>query len=58
VVDRNSFTPKEGTKPVAAERLEEVPIFPATVTSVISQLKNQLQQQYERAYPDLSDIIR
>jgi hypothetical protein len=43
---------------VAAEQLEEVPILLATVTSVISQLKNQLQQQYERAYPDLSDIIR
>ena len=43
---------------MAAEQLEEVPILLATVTSVISQLKNQLQQQYERAYPDLSDIIR
>ena len=41
-----------------AEQLEEVPILLATVTSVISQLKNQLQQLYERAYPDLSDIIR
>jgi hypothetical protein len=58
VVDQNSFTLKEGTKAVAAEQLEEVPILLATVTSVISHLKNQLQQQYERAYPDLSDIIR
>jgi hypothetical protein len=58
VVDQDSFTLKEGTKAVAAEQLEEVPILLATVTSVISQLKNQLQQQYERAYPDLSEIIR
>jgi hypothetical protein len=43
---------------MATEQLEEVPIFLATVTSVISQLKNQLQQQYEQAYPDLGDIIR
>jgi hypothetical protein len=58
VVHQNSFTSKEGTKAVPAEQLEEVPILLATVTSVISQLKNQLQQLYERAYPDLSDIIR
>ena len=43
---------------MAAEQLEEVPIFLATVTSVISQLKNRLQQQYEQAYPGLRDIIR
>ncbi|MDQ1389239.1 MAG: hypothetical protein QOF56_2693, partial [Acidobacteriaceae bacterium] len=49
---------KEGTKAVAAEQLEEVPIFVATLTSVISQLKNRLQQQYERAYPGLGGIIR
>jgi len=43
---------------VAAEQLEEVPISLATVTSVISQLKNELQQQYEQAYPGLGGIIR
>ena len=43
---------------MAAEQLEEVPIFLATATSVISQLKNRLQQQYEQAYPELGDIIR
>jgi len=58
VVHQNSLTLKEGTKAVAAEQLEEVPIFLATVTSVISQLKNRLQQQYERAYPDLGDIVQ
>ena len=46
------------TKAVAAEQLEEIPIFLATATSVVSQLKNRLQQQYERAYPELGDIIR
>jgi hypothetical protein len=58
MVHQNSFTLKEGTKAVAAEQLEEVPIFLATLSSVISQLKNRLQQQYERAYPGLGDIIR
>jgi hypothetical protein len=28
------------------------------VTSVVSQLKNQLQEQYEQAYPGLGGIIR
>jgi hypothetical protein len=58
VVHQNSLTLKEGTKAVAAEQLEEVPIFLATVTSMVSQLKNRLQQQYEQAYPGLGDIIR
>lgn len=43
---------------MAAEQLEEIPIFPAPATSVVSQLKNRLQQQYEQAYPELGDIIR
>jgi hypothetical protein len=55
---QNSFTSKEGIKAVAPEQREEVPISLATVTSVISKLKNQLQQQYEEAYPGLGDIIR
>jgi hypothetical protein len=58
VVHQNSFNLKEGAKAVAAEQLEEVPIFLATATSVVSQLKNRLQQQYERVYPGLGDIIR
>jgi hypothetical protein len=58
VVHQNSLTSKDGTKAVAAERLEEVPISLATVTSVISQVKNQLQEQYEQAYPGLGGIIR
>ena len=43
---------------MATEQLEEVSITLATVTSVISELKNQLQQQYKQAYPGLGDIIR
>jgi hypothetical protein len=58
MVHRNSFPWNEETEAMATKQLEEVPIFLATVTSVISQLKNQLQQQYEQAYPDLGDIIR
>jgi hypothetical protein len=58
VVHQNSLTSKDATKAVAAEQLEEIPISLATVTSVISQLKNELQQQYEQAYPGLGGIIR
>jgi hypothetical protein len=58
VVHQNSVPLREGTKAVAAEQLEEVPIFLARVTGVISQLKNQLQQQYEQAYPGLGDIVQ
>jgi hypothetical protein len=43
---------------MAAEQLEEVLTSLSTVTSVISQLKNQLQEQYEHALPGLGDIIR
>ena len=43
---------------MAAEPLEEIPVSLATATSVVSELKNRLQQQYERAYPDLGDIVR
>ena len=43
---------------MAAEQLEEVLTSFSTVTSVISQLENQLQEQYEHAYPGLGGIIR
>src|ERR1700676_2771314 len=43
---------------MAAEQLEAVPILLATGTSVMPQLKNRLQEQYEQAYPGLGGIIR
>jgi len=33
-------------------------VFPQIVTNAVSKLKNRLQQDYERAYPDLGDLVR
>jgi hypothetical protein len=34
------------------------PVFPQIVTSAVSKLKNRLQQEYERTYPELGDLVR
>ena len=36
----------------------EPAVFPQTVTSAVSKLKNRLQREYEQAYPGLRDLIR
>ena len=33
-------------------------VFPQIVTNAVSKLKSRLQQDYERAYPDLGDLVR
>ena len=33
-------------------------VFPQIVTNAVSRLKNRLQQDYERIYPDLGDLVR
>jgi hypothetical protein len=33
-------------------------VFPQTVTKAVSKLKNRLQQEYERTYPELGDLVR
>jgi len=33
-------------------------VFPQIVTNAVSKLKNRLQQDYERTYPDLGDLVR
>src|SRR2546423_12236664 len=33
-------------------------VFPQIVTNAVSKLKNRLQQEYERTYPDLGDLVR
>src|SRR5205807_9286897 len=33
-------------------------VFPQIVTNAASKLKNRLQQDYERTYPDLGDLVR
>src|SRR2546429_9838901 len=33
-------------------------VFPQIVTDAVSKLKTRLQQEYERIYPDLGDLVR
>ncbi len=37
---------------------DPAPVFPQILTNAVSKLKNRLQQEYERAYPDLGDLVR
>ena len=37
---------------------DPAPVFPQIVTNAVSRLKNRLQQDYERIYPDLGDLVR
>jgi len=40
------------------EHLEPTAVFIRRVTAAVSELKDHLQQDYERTYPDLREIIR
>ena len=40
------------------EHLEPTAVFIQRVTAAVSELKDHLQQDYERIYPDLGEIIR
>jgi hypothetical protein len=40
------------------EHLEAIAVFIQRVTAAVSELKDHLQQDYERTYPDLGEIIR
>src|SRR5215467_3923902 len=40
------------------EHLEPTAVFIQRVTAAVSELKDRLQQDYERTYPDLREIIR
>jgi hypothetical protein len=42
----------------AEEHLERIAVFIQRVTAAVSELKEHLQQDYERTYPDLGEIIR
>jgi hypothetical protein len=33
-------------------------VFPRSLTDTVSKLKNRLQRQYERTYPELGDLVR
>ena len=40
------------------EHLEPTAVFIQRVTAAVSELKDHLQQEYERTYPSLAEIIR
>ena len=40
------------------ERLEPTAVFIQRITAAVSELKDHLQQDYERTYPSLGEIIR
>jgi hypothetical protein len=40
------------------EHLEPTAVFIQRLSAAVSELKDHLQQDYERAYPDLGEIIR
>ena len=37
---------------------DPIAVFPQIVTNAVSKFKNRLQQDYERIYPDLGDLVR
>jgi hypothetical protein len=39
------------------QQLETIAVFPQTVSTAVAQLKQQLQHDYEQAYPDLREIV-
>jgi hypothetical protein len=48
-----------GTNPMKTEEHPETaPVFPQTIIAAVSELKERLQQDYERTYPRLGEIIR
>jgi hypothetical protein len=49
----------EEQNPMKTDQYPDVaPVFPQIVTNAVSKLKNRLQQEYERTYPDLGDLVR
>ena len=49
----------EEQKPMKTDQYPDpAPVFPQIVTNAVSKLKNRLQEEYERTYPDLGDLVR
>jgi hypothetical protein len=40
------------------QQIDGAPVFPQAVTCAVSELKNRLQREYERTYPELGDLVR
>ena len=58
-IDDQSNT-TERNQPMQSEQQPETAtlVFLQTVSAAVTQLKQKLQQDYERVYPDLRDIMR
>ncbi|PYK61952.1 MAG: hypothetical protein DME43_01335 [Verrucomicrobia bacterium] len=49
----------EEQKPMKTDQYPDpAPVFPQIVVNAVSKLKNRLQEEYERTYPDLGDLVR
>src|SRR5207237_7547333 len=49
----------EETKLMKTDQYQDpTAVFPQIVTNAVSKLKNRLQQEYERTYPNLGDLVR
>jgi hypothetical protein len=49
----------EEQKPMKTDQYPDpASVFPQIVTNAVSKLKNRLQEEYERTYPDLGDLVR
>jgi len=49
----------EEQKPMKTDQYPDpAPVFPQIVTNAVSKLKNRLQEEYERTYPELGDLVR
>src|SRR5215475_14878036 len=54
----DSKNSRRGNRMKTEEHLEPTAVFIQRVTAAVSELKDHLQQDYERTYPDLREIIR
>ena len=49
----------EEQKPMKTDQYPDpAPVFPQIVINAVSKLKNRLQEEYERTYPELGDLVR
>ena len=55
------YNPAKSKKesPMKTDQYQDpIAVFPQIVTNAVSKLKSRLQQDYERIYPDLGDLVR
>jgi hypothetical protein len=55
----NTRTQPKKQNPMTTDQYPDpAAVFPQIVTNAVSRLKNRLQQEYERTYPDLGNLVR